>query len=187
MNNETDFKDTAAGQFAITAVEYMKAALVLDQARLKEGKVLFRPTLHLAAHGLELILKACLTLNGHPGTFRGREGHNLWPMWEDDRCSTLRQNVLNNAKTVLVKDQYNDRYGGDVPCPENYQSILDILKVLCALHSEQSETRKSSVDHLRYRMEKKDAPHTPWLVKTLYETSDDFLRQPNHFKLSATS
>lgn len=173
MNTENNFSDAPSGRFAITAVEFLHAALILDSARMQEGKILFRPTLALAGHGLELILKACLKLNGGSSDFKGRSGHDLWPMWEDNRCVILRQIFLVHAKEVLFRAQQNDSYY-DVPKPDDYELIMPMVKELCDLHSKYE---------LRYRMQDSSAPPTPWLVKTLYETSNEFFRQPNLFKL----
>jgi hypothetical protein len=152
------------------------AALILDAERVGAGKILFRPTLHLAGHALELLLKACLCLNGQTKDAASKHGHNIWPLWESMECNVLRKQVIFRAKRLAKVDQRNENHP-EVQTSAEIESIEAPIKKLCDLHKE---------NLLRYREGSKQAPDNPRLVKTLYETSDDFFRQPSHFKRSAT-
>lgn len=104
-----EFFDTEAGRHIAYAKQYLEGALTLDEAQKIKGKILRLPTLALASHGLELMLKACIYLNVHESNARGRNGHKIArmcghkvaAMWGLDICEPVRRHALFHASSVL--------------------------------------------------------------------------------------
>lgn len=71
------FFSTDAGRCAMIAKQFFEAATVLNHAQREKGRMLFLPTLMLAGQGLELMLKACVHLNGEVPPKSGRAGHDI--------------------------------------------------------------------------------------------------------------
>lgn len=172
-NTGDEFLASRAGRFASIAKEYLEGALVLDAAQLESGKVLFRPCLALAAHGLEQVLKACTFLNGEAPPTSGPEGHNILGMWNKDVCGPVRRQVQANALQVAAEDRATGKYT-NVPEPDEIASLIEeYVTSLAKLHAK---------NWLRYEAPKDTmAPRTPLLVKTLWRTSDDLVKRPCQF------
>ena len=69
----TDFNCSDAGQHAAYACQILAGARTLSEARPSSRYRLLLPMLNLSGHGLELLLKACIYLNGNePPRFGGR-------------------------------------------------------------------------------------------------------------------
>ena len=174
----TDFFSSEAGRLAGLSKSFLEGARVLDEAQLATGKILFPPTLALAGHGLELMLKCCFRINGLDPPTSGKRGHELKPLWEKDICEPLRNAVCANARLAANVDRSNPRYRGvpdDTKIPPLIeQAVLD----LCRLQGEHGYP-------LRYPPETgKEAPRTPLLVKALWRTADDLVKRPADFVLS---
>ena len=172
----TDFFETEAGQFASLAKQFLEGALTLDAAQKEKGRILFRPTLALAGHGLELMLKACLCINGLPLT-KGRDGHNIGKLWSNEVCEPLRGHMYDNARIVAEVDRLKGDYP-DVPKDEDVLALIqEYLLELGKLHG-------GGAYPLRYPANpNQTAPRTPFLVKSLRRTADDLVKRPNHFEL----
>lgn len=172
-----DFGTSDAGRFAKTAKQFLEGALTLDAAQRDKGRILFRPTLSLAGHGLELMLKACVYLNGEQPTIKGRKGHDVLNLWNADICEPVRRHVFSNAIRVAEEDRTSGIYA-DVPRQDAIQPlILEYVVALAKLHGDPSYP-------LRYpASEKQYAPLTPLLVKSLWRASDDLVKRPNEFVL----
>ena len=174
-----DFFSTETGSFASLAKQYLEGALYLDSGQREKGRILRLPTLALAGHGLELMLKACICLNGQSPPKNGIDGHNIVKLWSKDVCEPIRGHVFFNANVVAKSDRntgvYSDPIGDDDqirPLIEEY--VLELGK----LHGEKNFP-------LRYPSDDgKLAPNTPFLVKSLWRTADDLVKRPNDFKLS---
>nr|WP_296430393.1 hypothetical protein [Roseovarius sp. BRH_c41] len=173
-----DFFSSDAGQYASIAKQFLEGALVLNAAQRDRGRILFRPTLALAGHGLELMLKACSNLNGQPPPTKGRKGHDIVSLWGTDVCEPVRGHVFANARLVAAEDRAN----GDYPDVPNDDDILPLIEeyiiALGNLHGGLSGYP------LRYPSDpSQNAPRTPFLIKSLWATADDFVKRPNEFEL----
>lgn len=173
-----DFFSTDAGQFASAAKQFLEGARVLDEAPLSPIRLLFRPTLHLAGHGLELMLKACVYLNDSKPSTSGSQGHNIDHLWSLPICEPVRGHVRINAHLAVQEDRSNPRYRGIPAIADVDQLIDEHVKALCDLHG------PGSGYPLRYPADP-DAkgPNTPLLVKSLWRTADDLVKRPNDFRL----
>ncbi|WP_424928635.1 HEPN domain-containing protein [Amaricoccus tamworthensis] len=176
----TDFFDTEAGKCAMVAKQFMEAALILEDTNLdaRRRKIIFRPTLHLAGQGLELILKACILWNGGKPPTSGKAGHDINGLWNDAKSEPVRRLAFSKAARVAEQD----RASGDYPDVPPKDEILPMFKQailrLGELHGGQPYA-------LRYYSEPDPlAPRTPLLVKTLWHVSEDFVRNPRDFELS---
>ncbi|MDO9640218.1 MAG: hypothetical protein Q7J44_16900 [Pseudotabrizicola sp.] len=173
----TDFFDSEAGQHAMVAKQYLEAALTLVEAQPAKGRVLFRPTLALAGHGLELMLKACFHLNNQVPPKSGRQGHDIVGMWHAAVCEPVRGHVAYNAELVAEVERAKGFYP-DVPSHAEIPTlIVEYVLELGRLHG--------SGDYpLRYPTDpSKHAPRTPFLVTSLWRTADDFVKRPNDFEV----
>ncbi len=174
-----DFWDEDAGKFAAVAKSFAEGALALDDAQRSSGRILFRPTLMLAAHGLELMLKACMFLNGKPPSTTGRSGHDIISMWNDEVCEPVRGSVNVNARIACLEHEAAGCFP-DLPNPEDAAAMVnEYIVKLAELHG----SRKGSL--LRYPSNSNEmAPRTPLLVRTLWRTCDDLVKRPDDFKLN---
>ncbi|MBW7922389.1 MAG: hypothetical protein H3C51_09850 [Rubellimicrobium sp.] len=173
-----DFLVTDAGQHAALAKQFLEGALTLDEARPRKGKILFVPTLALAGHGLELLLKASILLNGGDPPTKGRKGHGVADLWSQELCEPVRDHVYANANLVVQADRENPLY---IDVPGENEDILPLIEeyvvALGRLHGEDGYP-------LRYPSAPgKDAPRTPFLVKSLWRTADDLVKRPTDFLL----
>jgi len=173
-----NFHDTEGGALACLAKEHLEGALVLDAAQAKRGKILFRPTLFLAGQGLELILKGCTVWNGGTINTSGRRGHALIEMWGSDACEPVRGHVFVNATRVAAEDRNSGKYPDSVAEEDVLTTMDQMVRDLADLHG------MPKVYPLRYPADPEMlAPRTPFLVKTLWATADDFVKRPSDFKL----
>ncbi len=173
----TDFFSSEAGRFASIAKQFLEAALVLDAAQRDKGRILFRPTLALAGHGLELMLKACFHLNEIEPPNKGNDGHDILKLWKDDICEPLRGSVFMNAALVVERHRgegfYRDLPEGDQISP----TIEEYVTELCKLHGRKRYP-------LRYPADAgQKGPRTPFLVKSLWGAADDLVKRPSEFNL----
>jgi hypothetical protein len=176
----TDFFSTEDGQYASLAKQYLEGALVLDGAQRDRGKVLFLQTLALAGQGFELMLKGCTLWNGGTVNTSGRGGHALINMWESDVCEPVRGNVFANASLINAEDRVSGKYPDASAVGEVLREIDQLVRALADLHG------MPKVYPLRYPADPNIlAPRTPFLVKTLWATADDFVKRPNDFKLDS--
>jgi hypothetical protein len=174
----SDFFSSEAGQFASLAKAFLEGARVLDAAQPENGRMLFRPTLALAGHGLELMLKACFHINGLMPPTKGKKGHDILALWAADVCEPIRGHLFVNARIVAEIDRASGQYC-DVPHDDDVLPLIEeYVTELCKLHGRDRYP-------LRYPADKgQKAPRTPFLVKSLWRTADDLVKRPNEFELS---
>ena len=165
-------------QYANIAKQYLEGALTLDHAQPDKGRILVLPTLSLAAHGLEMMLKACLYLNDKPPP-RGSKGHDISIFWHDVVCEPLRGAVFVNAHLVAAEFRANKVYP-DVPEDDDILPIIEEYVIsLGQLHS------RIGGYALRYPSEpSRKFPRTPFLVNTLWRTADDLVKRLSELKLA---
>lgn len=173
-----DFFTTDAGIHAGIAKSYLEGALTLNAARRDKGRILFRPTLALAGHGLEMMLKACSFLNGGKPPTTGRKGHDVVSLWKADECKPVREHVFSNARRVAAEDRASAAYP-DVPEDDEIHPLIEKYVIdLGKLHGGDRGYP------LRYPSDPgKMAPRTPFLVKSLWAAADDLVKRPNEFEL----
>ncbi|MDE4176247.1 hypothetical protein PXK01_18995 [Phaeobacter sp. PT47_59] len=176
-----NFFETDAGQHASKAKQYLEGSLVLDAAQREKGKILFLPTLALAGHGLELMLKACILWNNGTVETKGRNGHKIVTMWNKSECTPVRCQMRSIAIRVADLDRQSGLYS-DVPKTEEIPDLIDDhVTALGGLHGQKDYP-------LRYPSNpNQKGPCTPLLVRTLWETADTFVKRPSEFLLVGCS
>ncbi len=172
-----DFFSTDARQRASMAKQYLEGALTLDAAQGVKGRILFLPTLALAGHGLELMLKACLFLNGKQPDEVRKCGHKITKLWALDICEPVRGHVFANAFRVAAEDRANGAYPDSINEVEVLPLIEEYVIALGKLHGEGDFPLRYPADpNLK-------APRTPFLVKSLWGAADDLVKRPSDFRL----
>jgi hypothetical protein len=170
------FPDSDAGKFALLAKAFFEGALTLKDAMPSKGKVLFVPTLNLAAHGLELMLKAALLHNGRQPPTRGRPGHDIIGMWNEKEAEPVRCGLRRNAKIVHQIALHEAVYKGVAEVTEPAALAEEYVKALGELHGALTSYP------LRYpESQPRLAPRAPLLVDALHRTADDFVKRPSEF------
>lgn len=173
------FFDTKAGKHASLSKQFLEGALTLDASQQEKGRILFVPTLALAGHGLELMLKACMLLNNEEPPTRGREGHSISDLWKRDVCEPVRGNVYAYANIAVLEHRENINYRG---VPDENEDVIAIIEdhvlSLGDLHG-------GKLFPLRYPSDPdKKSPRTPLLVRALWGAADDFVKRPDEFRLA---
>jgi hypothetical protein len=173
-----EFWESEAGQLAVIAKQYMEAALVLSDAPPEQQRLIFRPTLALAGQALELLLKACISLNGETYPTSGKEGHDITKLWLLDYCAPIRGHVVINSRIAAAIAREKNVYP-DVPKHEEVETlIVEYVEELGRLHGLKGYP-------LRYTAPASTtAPRTPLLVHSLWRTADDLVKRPSDFLLS---
>jgi hypothetical protein len=155
---------TEAGQFLYGAHRYLTAAGLLrfSETWRDDAALIQTPTLHVLAHGAELLLKYRL-LEGVSSqrNVAHQFGHDLHKLWEADHNDELRPFVLNWAVTswnaAKESGRYDDDFGGD---PR--EVLVKGLISLSQLHSREMNFA------LRYTCPPNTrAPRPAFLVETL--------------------
>lgn len=173
-----DFNTSNAGQYAAYAVQILSGARVLSSARLVSPYKLLLPMLNLSGHGLELLLKACIYLNGDVPPNSGIEGHNVKKMWERDDCEPVRVHLNYNARIAVIEARLENIFP-DIPDDDEIDGLIDeYVKVLAELHG------MRRVLPLRYPSENEHCiPRSPMLPMALHMTAEDFCRNSTAFEL----
>lgn len=173
-----DFFSSDAGQHALIAKQFLEGALTLDAAGTRKRPILFRPTLALAGHGLEMMLKACWLLNDRMPPKQGRKGHDIVGLWKAEESKLMRSRLFENAGDVAARDRASGDYL-DVPDRNEVRQIIEEYVIeLGNLHSGVNGYA------LRYPSDpSQKAPRTPFLVKSLWRVADDLVKRPEEFKL----
>ena len=138
---------------------------------------LWVPSLHLSAHALECILKACAHLHEVDPPSWGKEGHDLNKMMSHPYADQLRiriAQVAQDAAETLRSDSTYDNL--DFSDPAGW--IEDALRVLGRLHFEAGSK-------LRYGSDDPDerAPSSPLLTDTIYLVTQE-LGHSRHLYMS---
>lgn len=113
-----------------TAYQFLRAADVLK--RSEEYQILFKPVLHLAAHGIEVLLKANLVGAGLTLKDVKGYGHKISKLWNDSRNQLLRDKALSEAEKVWQEaktdEKWADEFGEDPKkLLEEYIEKINIL------------------------------------------------------------
>lgn len=159
---------------AVVAKRFLQAALELDYAKPEKRRMLFVPALFLAGQGLELMLKACVFLNGKVPP----KNHDICGLWRRDDCEPVRGHVYLHAGHAVEEARENPSYLG---VPDESEDILSLIEeyviALGELHGGKGHT-------LRYPSEPEaQGPRRLFLVRALWGATDDLVRNPDSFRL----
>lgn len=170
------FFRTPAGKHIAYAKRHLEGALTLTEAMHDKGRILHLPALHLAGHGLELMLKAAILFNG--GTVNtGRGGHDIEQMWRRQEAEPVRIHVRINANIAHSIELEADRYCGVEGIEDAALLAEEYVLALGRLHA------LAKKYPLRYPMDEAvEAPRAPLLVQALWRTSDDFVKRWDDFR-----
>ncbi|QDY69813.1 hypothetical protein [Qingshengfaniella alkalisoli] len=168
-----------AQRYAVVAKQLLEGARTLMEAQIQKGEIVRLPALLLTGQGLELIIKGCLTLNGEAPP-RGRKGHQILELWQSAACEPLRGIVYANAEMELENARLSSPFFGVPGEADGFDALEEIsgqIHCLCELH-------QASPDYpLRYPTESSyRAPRTPFLVGTLWRTSDEMVKNLSAFR-----
>jgi|SRR6185437_11439983 hypothetical protein len=163
---------TEAGQFLYGAHRYLSAARLLrfSETWQTDPQLIHTPTLHLLAHGIELLLKYGLIVHGDSQAVVARRyGHDLALLWAAPANTELRDLVLSQSETVWRiaqgSGQYQDAFSGD---PR--QVLVDALSSLSALHSRETNFG------LRYTLPPGTrAPRPAFLIDAFGDIAEDLI------------
>lgn len=180
------FLRSKEGRFLGTVHSFLGAAeYLLTVPEDRRGEV-FRPTHFLAAHGLELMIKACLILNKKKvkkedekeAPQKKKNGHDIAADWASELCEKLRYCARVHAAAVGVEMQQHGYLNPDLT-EDGHRSVFDMhVSDLIALLGESGyPLRYPSADG------SKKAPPLPFMVTVLHRTANEFLEHPMDFRI----
>ncbi|WP_160003895.1 hypothetical protein [Rhizobium sp. 18055] len=174
--NEPENFNTDAWKYIARAKSFLEGAYVVELHSASCG-ILITPALHLAGHGLELLLKGCLLQNGYSTIQLLSFGHRINDMWPLAAAEQLRLAARINA-AITHQDAIS---AGDYPAVEvviNPQELFEThLTDLGALHAETMHFP------IRYPAEdERIAPRASLLIGSLWRTADDYVKRWSDFK-----
>ena len=120
-----------AGAFAIAA----ERVIEFPPARQRS---LHAPTLHLIAHGYELLFKAILLKDGVDDKRLKKIGHNLSRIWARCELEELRTVAQRCAIDCCEEARRSGKYGGGFPDKPG-EEFHHQIELLSELHSKESE------------------------------------------------
>lgn len=174
----SEFNTSEAGRYAAHASQILAGAQILSEARLSSTRRLVLPMLNLAGHGLELLLKACILLNGgQPATSRG-QGHDVKTMWARDDCAPVREHIFYNSKIAVFEARKEGLYP-DIPQDDEVSGLIEeYILALAELHGMPRDYPLRYPANGNY-----SGPRSPMLPKALDMTAQDFCRNSTNFEL----
>ena len=163
---------TEPGQILFNAHRYLTAARLLrfSDTWEQDAVSIQTPTLHLLAHGIELLLKFRLLEQGcSQATVAKNFGHDLAMLWAADANADVRQLVLECAerawRVASGSGQYQEDFTGD-PRSE----LTEAIDKLTALHS-----RRTNFG-LRYTLQRNTrAPRPAFLIEAFGDAAEHFV------------
>ncbi|WP_041344901.1 hypothetical protein [Nitrobacter winogradskyi] len=160
-------------QFVVRAKQYLYAASILVQS---ERTIIKVPTLHLIAHGIEVLLKAPLVrASGDVEEVRKEFRHDIQKLWLADCNAEIRAKVFRIASLTWEEARASGKYR-DAFAEKPDEAIECSLRDLSRLHS--PETKFA----LKYIIpEGEIGPRAPHLVETFLEVADECLKNPSSF------
>ncbi|MBL8577701.1 MAG: hypothetical protein JNK47_10775 [Mesorhizobium sp.] len=170
-----DFLDSPKGQIIAGAHRYLSAArLLLNSAEFERRPNLLKiPTLHLIAHGIELLLKFPMLQAGRPvDEVRRKFGHDLNQLWDEPSNSSLRDLVIFSAIRAWSAAERSGKWSDNFSrFPE--VEIVAQLRLLAPLHSKETDFA------LRYiAPPKTPAPRPAFLADTFGDVAERLLKNP---------
>jgi hypothetical protein len=170
-----DFFQTDHCKLLAAAKRFLYSADVLRRSEdYKSNRILFTPTLHLIAHGIEVLLKANLVGSGlHLSDLRSQYGHDICALWNHNGNWLLRRQVFSEARRAW--DNAANGPDWQDSFEDNPESLLaEYLKSISALHTSKTDYA------LRYIASPElIGPRPHLLVDSFLPVSDMLLKQPN--------
>lgn len=136
----------------------------------RPSNALLSPTLHLLAHGIELLLKANLIGMGHVPKRVGKDfGHHLMLLWRAEQNTELRKETYRRA--ILIYDEVPTIAHRPEGRRDDPVALLDDhLELLALLHSTDTDYA------LRYGGDERlEGPRAPFLALTFGEVAKQCL------------
>jgi hypothetical protein len=135
-----DFGDTDHWKLLAAAKRFLFGADVLRRSdQYSASSLLFTPTLHLTAHGIEVLLKANLVGSGLAlDDVRRTHRHDVWSLWKHNTNRLLRDEVFSAARTAWDPAKsdplWQDNFSED---PD--QLLAEYLKRISDLHTSETD------------------------------------------------
>lgn len=163
------YLDSDAGKLATASYRYLCAAKTIFE-HTAQPRLMLAPVMHLTAHGLETLLKSCLSFQGVAAHELRGIGHDIMKMWSDPRCALVRESALAWSDTAYESAAALGKLRGprtDNPRQMLEQSVGDISR----LHSKQPHP-------LRYLHSDEMVPPPHLLIFSLEPVADRALWYP---------
>lgn len=171
-----EFFETATGQVLAGAHKYLSAAKELRYSKtwMERPQLLQTPTIHLLAHGVELLLKYPLLAAGASSDdVRKRFGHDLVRLWNDDGNEVLRSVVSERSIEAWDAAKASGKWPTDNFGKHPQEEVKHALDQLDFLHG------RASGFALRYVvMPNTRAPRPAFLIDVFGEVADRSLSNP---------
>ncbi|MBY3043701.1 hypothetical protein [Rhizobium leguminosarum] len=138
---DESFFETPAGQTIAGAHKYLSAAKELRFSETWKSRptLLQAPTIHLLAHGIELLLKYHLLADGKsPDDVRRSFGHDLVKLWNDEANRLLRPFILDQAVDAWDEAKFSGKWPGNDFSDDPRSSLLGALDHIGYLHGSDS-------------------------------------------------
>lgn len=136
------YYDSAEGQLIANSCGYLTAARALrfSETWNEHAPLILRPTLHLVAHGVELLLKFPLVRRGATlETIRRDYGHELSKLWTAAEARVVRNLVHESATDVWTKAAASGNYPDEDFSLDPVQVLEAALERLGELHSRSTD------------------------------------------------
>lgn len=160
-------------RWLVQAYRFLYAAhTLLNSKEYRTSPALFTPTLHLTAHGIELLLKSNLLGSGlSEADMKNQIRHDIQLLWDHELNSELRTEIEEAAVLVWDHARLNPRFEGEF-ISDPRKELTEYLLALSRLHA------RSSGDTVRY-MSGPDAvaPRPHLLTEAFFAVADRKLRQ----------
>lgn len=137
-----DFVETPNGQIIAGAHRYLSAARLLLESEVFESRpnLLKIPVLHLAAHGIELLLKFPLLQAGRSiAEIRREFGHDLNQLWDESSNASVRNIVVFSAIRAWSTAERSGKWPADDFNRNPEVEIIKQLRLLAPLHNRDSD------------------------------------------------
>lgn len=135
------FFETDAGQIISGAHRYIRSAKELRNSDTWNERPTFlqTPTLHLLAHGIELLLKYPLLAKGWATDgVRRKFGHDLLGLWNQDENARLRELLLAESNVAWEAARESNKWQHDDFDKSPSYELVSALNTIGMLHSKES-------------------------------------------------
>ncbi len=168
-----DYWKSEAGQFLAGSRRYFRAAHILRTSK-DWGVELQSPTLHLIAHGIELLCKfPLISLGNSQESVRRKYGHDVSTLWGLSENAALRATVYHEAHLAWTAARDSGKWPHDDFSDEADRVIDKAVDDLGHLNG------KNSNFALRYTLEKDTlAPRPAFLIETFGRVAERMVMNP---------
>ncbi|MBK1793528.1 hypothetical protein JHL21_03355 [Devosia sp. WQ 349] len=168
----TDYLKTQSGKLAVASYRYFEAAKTIF-LHTDNGRIALAPTLHLAAHGLEVLLKSALTYQGYSAAeVQADFGHDIRKMWDHPKCSKIREVALDNCANAELEALATKRLAGP-PNKRPRELLAKAIVDLSIAHSKQPLP-------LRYASDDRKVPPPHIFIYTFLPLSEEAIHNPRN-------